>query len=55
MVSRIHKVKQNTTSISSSMCFSGFVGIDGPIVNGLVLTVETFIVPFEHFFLILFL
>jgi hypothetical protein len=54
-VSHIHKVKQNTASISPSMCFSASAGINGPDVNGLVLLVETFTVLFDHFFLILFL
>jgi hypothetical protein len=51
----IHKVKQNTTSISPSMCFSASASIDGSTVNGLVLPVEAFTVHFDHFFHILFL
>jgi hypothetical protein len=37
------------------MWFSTFAGIDGPTVNGLILSVEAFIVSFDHFVLILFL
>jgi hypothetical protein len=37
------------------MCFFTFAGIDDPTVNGFVLPVEAFTVPFDHFFLILFL
>jgi hypothetical protein len=55
IVSRIHKVKQNNALISLSMWFSAFVGIDGPVVNGILLVVEAFTVLFDHFFLILFL
>jgi hypothetical protein len=54
-VSRIHKVKQNNALISPSMCFYASAVIDGPIVNGLLLIVEDFVVFFNHFFLILFL
>jgi hypothetical protein len=50
-----HKVKENTPSISPSMCFSFSTVIDGPIVNGLLLIVEAFDVFFDHFFLLLFL
>jgi hypothetical protein len=55
VVSRIHKVEQNNASISPSMCFSASASIDSPIVNGLLLIVETFTVLFDHFFLILLL
>jgi hypothetical protein len=37
------------------MCFYASAGIDGPTVNGLILPVEAFTVPFDHFFLILLL
>jgi hypothetical protein len=37
------------------MCFSTSAGIDGPVVNGLILIVEAFTVLFDHFFLVLFL
>jgi hypothetical protein len=37
------------------MCFSTSAGIDGLAVNGLVLPVEAFTVPLDHFVLILFL
>jgi hypothetical protein len=37
------------------MCFSGPTGIDNLTVNGLVLPIEIFTVPFDHFILILFL
>jgi hypothetical protein len=37
------------------MCFFASTSIDSLVVNGLVLPVETFIVPFDHFVLILFL
>jgi hypothetical protein len=37
------------------MCFYASAVIDGPIVNGLLLIVEDFVVFFNHFFLILFL
>jgi hypothetical protein len=45
-ISRIHKVKENNASISPSVCFSAFVVIDDPVVNGLLLVVEAFIVFF---------
>jgi hypothetical protein len=45
-VSRIHKVKENNTSISLSMCFSASSVIDDPAVNGLLLIVEAFTVFF---------
>jgi hypothetical protein len=54
-ISHIHKVKQNNTSISPSMCFSTSAVIDGLTVNGLLLVVEAFTIFFYHFFLILFL
>jgi hypothetical protein len=54
-VFHIHKVKQNNASILPSMCFSTSAGIDGPVVNGLLLIVEAFTVLFDHFFLVLFL
>jgi hypothetical protein len=54
-VFHIHKVKQNNASTLPSMCFSTSAGIDGPVVNGLLLIVEAFTVLFDHFFLILFL
>jgi hypothetical protein len=37
------------------MCLFTSAGIDNLTVNGFVLTVEAFTVPFDHFFLILFL
>jgi hypothetical protein len=37
------------------MCFFASAGIDGPIVNGLILIVEAFAVLFDHFFRIIFL
>jgi hypothetical protein len=43
-VSCIHKVKENNASISPSMCFSASAVIDGPVVNGLLLVVEAFVV-----------
>jgi hypothetical protein len=55
IVSRIHKVKQNNASISSSMCFSASTVIDGLAINGLLLIVEAFAVFFDHFFLIHFM
>jgi hypothetical protein len=37
------------------MCFSASTGLDGSAINGLILLVESFTVPFDHFVLILFL
>jgi hypothetical protein len=37
------------------MCFSGRTGIDSLAVTGLILPIEIFTVPFDHFILILFL
>jgi hypothetical protein len=46
IISRIHKVKQNNSSISPSMCFSYSTVIDGLTVNGLLLIVDAFAVFF---------
>jgi hypothetical protein len=37
------------------MCIFTSAGIDGSIINGLLLVVEVFDILFDHFFLILFL
>jgi hypothetical protein len=37
------------------MCFSGPAGIDSLTVNGLILSIEIFTVPFDHFVPMLFL
>jgi hypothetical protein len=37
------------------MCFSSSIGIDSLAIDGLILPVEAFTVPFDHFVYILFL
>jgi hypothetical protein len=54
-MSLIHKVKENSASISPPLCFSTSAVIDGQAINGLLLVVEAFAVFFHHYFLILLL
>jgi hypothetical protein len=37
------------------MCFSASAGIDDPTINGLVLPIEAFTMPFDHFAPVLFM
>jgi hypothetical protein len=37
------------------MCFFGPAGIESLAINGLILPIEVFTMPFDHFILILFL